>query len=142
MAFSFRGRSISKVGVIGSGQIGPDIALHFVKVLHSYDTKVVVIDVAKDALEKGKSKLFKKVDKGGQTGAFKPDEVEGMKGHVVFTSDYNELKGADLVVEAATEDLPLKKRIFRQIEELVSPDAILTSNSSHLEPERIFDELK
>lgn len=142
MAFSFRGRLISKVGVIGSGQIGPDIALHFVKVLHSYDTKVIVIDVATDALEKGKAKLFKKVDKGGQTGAFKPDEVEGMKGHVVFTSDYNELKGADLVVEAATEDLPLKKRIFRQIEELVSPDAILTSNSSHLEPERIFDELK
>jgi len=142
MAFSFRGRSINKVGVIGSGQIGPDIALHFVKVLHSFDASVVVVDIALDALEKGKSKLFKKIDKGGQTGAFKPEEVEGMKNHVIFTSDYNELKGADIVVEAATEDLPLKKRIFRQIEALVSQDAILTSNSSHLEPERIFDELK
>ncbi|MHB8203539.1 MAG: 3-hydroxyacyl-CoA dehydrogenase/enoyl-CoA hydratase family protein [Desulfomonilaceae bacterium] len=142
MAFSFRGRSINKVGVIGSGQIGPDIALHFVKVLHGFDASVVVVDIALDALEKGKSKLFKKIDKGGQTGAFKPDEVEGMKNHVLFTSDYNELKGADLVVEAATEDLPLKKRIFRQIEELVSKDTILASNSSHLEPERIFDELK
>ena len=142
MAFSFRGRSISKVGVIGSGQIGPDIALHFVKILHSFDASVVVVDIALDALEKGKSKLFKKIDKGGQTGAFRPDEVEGMKSHVLFTSDYNELKGADLVVEAATEDLPLKKRIFRQIEALVSQDTILTSNSSHLEPERIFDELK
>ena len=142
MAFSFRGRLIRKVGVIGSGQIGPDIALHFVKVLHGFDTFVVVVDIALDALEKGKSKLFKKIDKGGQTGAFKPDEVEGMKNHVLFTSDYNELKGADLVVEAATENLPLKKRIFGQIEELVSQDTILTSNSSHLEPERIFDELK
>jgi enoyl-CoA hydratase/3-hydroxyacyl-CoA dehydrogenase len=142
MAFSFRGRSISKVGVIGSGQIGPDIALHFVKILHSFDASVVVVDIALEALEKGKSKLFKKIDKGGQTGAFRPDEVEGMKSHVLFTSDYNELKGADLVVEAATEDLPLKKRIFRQIEALVSQDTILTSNSSHLEPERIFDELK
>jgi enoyl-CoA hydratase/3-hydroxyacyl-CoA dehydrogenase len=142
MAFSFRGRTISKVAVIGSGQIGPDIALHFVKVLHGFDVYVTVVDIATDALEKGKAKLFKKVDKGGQTGAFKPNDVEGMKSHVIFTSDYNELKGADLVVEAATEDLPLKKRIFRQIEELVSPEAILTSNSSHLEPERIFDELK
>ena len=142
MAFSFRGRTINKVAVIGSGQIGPDIALHFVKVLHGFDVYVTVVDIATDALEKGKAKLFKKVDKGGQTGAFKPNEVEGMKSHVIFTSDYNELKGADLVVEAATEDLPLKKRIFRQIEELVSPEAILTSNSSHLEPERIFDELK
>lgn len=142
MAFSFRGRSIKKVGVIGSGQIGPDIALHFVKALHSFDVSVVVVDIALDALEKGKSKLFKKIDKGGQTGAFKPDEVDGMKNHIIFTSDYNELKGADLVVEAATEDLPLKKRIFNQVESLVSQDAILTSNSSHLEPERIFDELK
>jgi enoyl-CoA hydratase/3-hydroxyacyl-CoA dehydrogenase len=141
MAFSFRGRNISKVGVIGSGQIGPDIALHFVKVLHPYDVQVIVVDVAEAALEKGKGKLFKKVDKGGETGAFKPHEVEGMKSHVTFTSDYDQLKGADLVVEAATEDLPLKRRIFKQVEGLVASDAILASNSSHLEPERIFEEL-
>ncbi|MGB6065836.1 MAG: enoyl-CoA hydratase-related protein [Desulfomonilaceae bacterium] len=141
MAFLFRGRTIGKVGVIGSGQIGPDIALHFVKVLHPHGVQVVVVDVAETALEKGKAKLFKKVDKGGQTGAFKPHEVEGMKSHVTFTSDYNQLKGADLVVEAATEDLPLKRRIFKQVEELVTRDTILASNSSHLEPERIFEEL-
>ncbi len=141
MAFSFRGRAINKVGVIGSGQIGPDIALHFVKVLHNYGAQVVVVDISKDALEKGKSKLFKKIDKGGQTGAFKPAEVEGMKSHVLFTDDYGQLAGADIVVEAATEDLPLKRRIFRQVEELVASDAILTSNSSHIEPERIFSEL-
>lgn len=141
MAFVFRGRSISKVGVIGSGQIGPDIALHFVKELHSFGAHVVVVDVVEAALEKGKAKLFKKVDKGGETGAFKPAQVEGMKSHVTFTSDYDQLKGADLVVEAATEDLPLKGRIFKQVEALVSPEAILTSNSSHIEPERIFKEL-
>lgn len=142
MAFSFRGCTINKVGVIGSGQIGPDIALHFVKVLHSCACQVVVVDVAKEALEKGKAKLFKKVDKGGETGAFSAADVEGMKSHVVFTDDYSQLKGADIVVEAATEDLPLKIRIFKQVEELVSPEAILTSNSSHLEPERIFAELQ
>ena len=46
MAFTFRGRSISKVGVIGSGQIGPDIALHFVQTLHAHDVNVVVVDIA------------------------------------------------------------------------------------------------
>jgi enoyl-CoA hydratase/3-hydroxyacyl-CoA dehydrogenase len=142
MAFSFRGRSIGKVGIIGSGQIGPDIALHFAKVLHRYDAQVVVVDVAEEALAKGKAKLFKKVDKGGEKGAFKPHEVEGIKSHVTFTSDYDQLKGADLVVEAATEDLPLKRKIFKQVESLVPPDAIVTSNSSHLEPERIFSELE
>lgn len=142
MPFLFRGRTISKVGVIGSGQIGPDIALHFVKVLHAYDVQVVVVDVAEEALQKGKAKLFKKVDKGGETGAFKPNDVESMKSHVVFTSDYSQLKGADLVVEAATEDLSLKRRIFKQVEELVASDAFIASNSSHLEPERIFAELQ
>jgi enoyl-CoA hydratase/3-hydroxyacyl-CoA dehydrogenase len=142
MGFTFRGCSINKIGVIGSGQIGPDIALHFVRALHRYGTQVVVVDVVQEALDRGKGKLFKKVEKGGQTGSFKPEEVESMKSHVLFTSDYGELKGADLIVEAATEDLPLKKRIFRQLEELISPKAILASNSSHIEPERIFEELQ
>jgi 3-hydroxyacyl-CoA dehydrogenase len=102
MAFVFRDCAINKVGVIGSGQIGPDIALHFVKSLHKYGTQVVVVDIAEDALAKGKAKLFKKVDKGGQTGAFKPDDVESMKSHVVFTRDYHQLKGSVLDVEAAT----------------------------------------
>ncbi|MGO9567193.1 MAG: enoyl-CoA hydratase-related protein [Desulfomonilaceae bacterium] len=137
-----RGRTINKVGVIGSGQIGPDIALHFVKVLHAYDAHVVVVDIAEEALAKGKARLFKKVDKGLEIGVFRPHEVEAMKSHVAFTSDYGQLKGVELVVEAATEDLPLKRLIFNQLEELISPHAILTSNSSHLEPERIFQELQ
>ena len=142
MAFSFRGRAISRVGVIGSGAIGPDIALHFVQMMHSYDVHVVVVDVLEAALEKGKSKLFKKVDKAGETGRLKPNQVESIKGHVTFTSDYGQLKDADWVVEAATEDLPLKRRIFKQVEDLVSPKTVLSSNSSHIEPERIFEELK
>ena len=142
MAFMFRGRSIGKVGVIGSGQIGPDIALHFSKALQPYAAEVVVVDIAEEALAKGQKKLHKKIDKGVESGAFKPAKAEAMKAAVKFTSDYNELKGADLVVEAATEDLPLKRRIFNQIEALVDADTILTSNSSHLEPERIFEELK
>ncbi len=96
MAFSFRGRAISKVGVIGSGAIGPDIALHFVQGMHSHDTHVVVVDVLDAALEKGKAKLFKKVDKAGETGRLKPNEVESIKAHVTFTSDYGQLKGSGL----------------------------------------------
>jgi len=140
MAFTFRGYKIGKVGIIGSGQIGPDIALHFLKSLYQFDVQVVVVDIAEDALAKGKAKLLKKVDKGAETGAFKPKQVDGMKSHVLFTSDYGELKSADLVIEAATEDLPLKRRIFKQVESLVRREAILASNSSHLEPERIFEE--
>jgi len=142
MAFSFHGCTIGKIGVVGSGQIGPDIALHFVKVLHRYGTQVVVVDIAEEALKNGKAKFHRKVDKGVETGAFKPEEAAVMKSRVNFTSNYDGLKDADLVVEAATEDLPLKQRIFKQVEDLVSSHAIFASSSSHFEPERIFEQLR
>ncbi len=141
MPFEFRGLSIGKLGVIGSGQIGPDIALHFSKVLHRHGVQVVVVDVAADALERGRAKLHKKVDRGVKSGAFSPEMAEAMKAAVVFTGDYERLRGADFVVEAATEDVGLKRKIFGQLESLVSDGAVLASNSSHLRPESIFEPL-
>ncbi|MBL4847674.1 MAG: 3-hydroxyacyl-CoA dehydrogenase/enoyl-CoA hydratase family protein [Planctomycetes bacterium] len=138
MGYSFSGRTINKVGVIGSGQIGPDIALHFAKVLAPSDVEIVVVDLSEDALERGKAKLTKKVDKGVASGAFKADQGERIKAATVFTSDYEKLRGAELIVEAATEDVAIKGKIFSQVVELCSPDALLLSNSSHLEPEEIF----
>lgn len=142
MSFTHQGRTISKVAVIGSGQIGPDIALYFTKVLSPHGVETVVVDVSDAALEKGKAKLEKKVGKGVETGAFTPEQQARMIGAVTFTSDYARLAGADLVVEAATEDKALKGRIFGQVEDLAAPDAILVSNSSHLEPEVIFADAK
>jgi enoyl-CoA hydratase / 3-hydroxyacyl-CoA dehydrogenase len=138
MAFSFRGRTLRKVGVIGSGQIGPDIALHFAKVLAPTGTPVVVVDISAEALEAGRAKLEKKVARGVKSGAFKPEQGEQITGNVTFTSDYDELAGADLVVEAATEDERIKGKIFTQLEASCPDDALLLSNSSHLEPEVIF----
>lgn len=138
MAFEFGGRRISKVGVIGSGQIGPDIALHFAKVLQPFGVQVVVVDVSQAALDAGQARTFKKIAKGAETGAFKPQQAEAMQAVLHFTADYSQLAGAELVVEAATEDEGLKGRIFGQVAGLVGADAILLSNSSHLEPERIF----
>ncbi len=140
MSYSDGGREIRKVGIVGSGQIGPDIALHMTKVLQEHDVPIVVVDIALKALEAGRRKLGKKVDKGIETKAFKPDQGAAMKDNVTFTEDYDALRGTDLVIEAATEDLALKQRIFSQLETLVSEDTILASNSSHLEPERIFTE--
>jgi len=142
MPFTHRGRTLNKVAVIGSGQIGPDIALFFTKVLSPHGVQTVVVDISDDALAKGKAKLEKKVAKGVETGAFSPEQQAEMVGHVTFTSDYDQVKGADFVVEAATEDKALKGRIFGQIEGLVGDDAILASNSSHLEPEVIFADAK
>jgi enoyl-CoA hydratase/3-hydroxyacyl-CoA dehydrogenase len=138
MAFSYAGKTLRKVGVIGSGQIGPDIALHFTKVLAEAGTPVVVVDISQAALDKGRAKLEKKVQKGVESKAFSPDEAKAMLAGITFTSDYGALAGADLVVEAATEDAGIKGKIFAQLEATCAKDALLLSNSSHLEPERIF----
>jgi enoyl-CoA hydratase/3-hydroxyacyl-CoA dehydrogenase len=142
MGFAFQGRSLTKVGVVGSGQIGPDIALFFSKVLSDAGTRVVVVDVSQTALDKGKERTEKKIRKGVESNAFKADEAERMIGALAWTTDYGQLAGAELVVEAATEDVALKRRIFAQLESACAPGAVLVSNSSHLEPEAIFAESK
>jgi len=136
--FTHKGRAIEKVAVIGSGQIGPDIALHFSKVFTPYGVPVVVIDVAEDALAKGEKRVHKKINKGIESGAFKPDAGEAMKKNITFTTDYEAARGASFVVEAASENADIKGKIFAQLEGMVSDTAVLASNSSHMEPEVIF----
>jgi len=133
------GRPVTRIGVIGSGQIGPDIALHFSKVFTPMGTSIVVVDISEEALAQGKKKFDRKIDKGIETRAFRAELGQAMKENVLFTSNYDQLKGCDLVVEAATEDKDLKRRIFTQVADLVAADAVLCSNSSHLEPDVIFE---
>ena len=142
MSYTLGTRTLKKVGIVGSGQIGPDIALHMTKVLEPSEVPIVVVDIAPKALDAGRRKLEKKVDKGVESRAFTHEQGAAMKANVLFTEDYDALRDADLVIEAATEDLALKRRIFSQLENLASKEGVLASNSSHLEPERIFAEVR
>ncbi len=138
MSFRFRELCIDKVGVVGSGNIGPDIALFFAKAFHAYDVPVVVVDVSEDAVARGRAKAEQKIGKGRESGAFKPEAAEAMLRALTFTTDDAQLAGASLVIEAATEDLAIKRKIFARLESLCGPSTILASNSSHIEPEEIF----
>jgi len=142
MAYKLDGRTIEKVAVIGSGQIGPDIALYFSKVLHGKGVPVVVVDVVPAALEKGAARTRKKLDRGVKSGAFKTDRADAIFGNITYTTDYGKIAGAGLVIEAATEDLAVKRKIVEQVESIVSDDAVIASNSSHMEPEVIFSKAK
>jgi enoyl-CoA hydratase/3-hydroxyacyl-CoA dehydrogenase len=142
MAWQILGRTISKVGVVGSGQIGPDIALYFSKVLHRQGIPVVVVDVAEKALVSGEARVKGKISRGVRSGAFKQDEAEAMLANITWTVDYKELTGADFVIEAATEDKAIKNKIFSQLEQVCSDTALFASNSSHMEPEVIFEGIK
>jgi enoyl-CoA hydratase/3-hydroxyacyl-CoA dehydrogenase len=142
MSVRLRDLAIERVGVVGSGQIGPDIALHFAKALADQAVAVTVVDLAQDALARGRAKLEQKVAKAVEGGAFTPATAESIRRAVTFTTDYDELRGAGLVIEAATEDVAVKRRIFERLETLCAPTAILASNSSHIEPGIIFENLK
>ena len=141
MSFKYQDRTISKIAVIGSGQIGPDIALYFSKVLTSSGVTIVVVDISEEALAKGQARFEKKVNRGIGSGVFTEERGGQMMSAVTWTSDYGQVAGATLVVEAATEDPSIKQKIFTQLEEVCGPDAIFASNSSHLEPEVISESL-
>ena len=142
MAWEIFGRSVNKIGVVGSGNIGPDIALYFSKVLHGQGVTVTVVDIAENALKSGEARVKGKLGRGVKTGAFRQEEVDSMTANISWTSDYSQLSGADLVIEAATEDRAIKSKIFAELEKICPETAIFASNSSHMEPETIFAELK
>jgi enoyl-CoA hydratase/3-hydroxyacyl-CoA dehydrogenase len=142
MAWEIFGRNIRKIGVVGSGNIGPDIALYFSKVLHELGVPVVVVDIAEKALKSGEVRVKGKLSRGVKTGAFRKEEVDSMVANISWTADYSRLSGADLVLEAATEDRAIKGKIFTQLEKICPETAIFASNSSHIEPEVIFADVK
>ncbi len=138
MAWEKFGRTIRKVGVIGSGNIGPDIALYFSKVFHPFNVGVVVVDISEKALKSGEERVSEKISRGVKSGTFEEGEAQAMLSNISWTTDYSLLESTDLVIEAATEDVEVKRGIFSKLEEICPDEAILASNSSHLEPEVIF----
>lgn len=142
MALTMFGRTIRKVGVIGSGNIGPDIALHFSQTLTAHGVPVVVVDIAQSALEAGSKKAEYKMNKAVEKKIVKKEDAEAVIRNMTFTTDYGKLGDADLVIEAAFERLDVKKKIFAQLEDSCPKTAILASNSSHMTPEEIFPDMK
>ena len=142
MAFTMFGRTIRKVGVIGSGNIGPDIALHFSQNLYSYGVPVVVVDILQTALDSGSKKAESKMAKAVEKKILEKEEADTIFRNMLFTTDYGKLSDADLMVEAAFERADVKNKIFDQCQEVCPKTAILASNSSHMTPEEIFQKMK
>jgi enoyl-CoA hydratase/3-hydroxyacyl-CoA dehydrogenase len=142
MAFTRFGRTIRKIGVIGSGNIGPDIALHFSQNLYAYGVPVVVVDIVQSALDAGAKKAESKMAKAAEKKIFKKEVADAIYKNMTFTTDYGALSDADLVIEAAFETFEVKNKIFTRCEEVCPKTAILASNTSHLVPDEIFSKMK
>ena len=141
MSNTLCGRNIDKVAVIGSGEIGPDIALHFTKELHDRDVPVVILDIEAQALDQGRNRVQEKIEQGVSRELYTDQEAEHMLNNLVWTQSADDVEGADLVIEAGPEEVDVKKVIFEGLEHRCPENAILASSSSHLPPEWIFDDL-
>ena len=141
MSYRLADITIDRIGIVGSGQIGPDIALHFAEALHAWKVPVTVVDISAQALERGRARIDEKLAKAKERGTMSTEAAEAIGGLLHFTDDYEALRGASLIIEAATENLPIKRTIFTKLAALSGPETILASNSSHIAPDDIFSEL-
>jgi len=120
--------TMNNVGVIGAGTMGIGIA----QVAVQNGKKVVVVEVNEEVLNKSKAGLFKTFDKLLEKQKITFEDISNYKNNLLFTTDYNELKDADLVIEAIVESLSVKHAVFQSIESVVRPNCILASNTSSL----------
>jgi 3-hydroxybutyryl-CoA dehydrogenase len=117
-----------RVAVIGAGQMGNGIAHVFAQ----SGIAATMIDVSKEALEKGKSTVANNLERQVKKGTIAAADQEQILSRIPLSTDLGSVGEASLVVEAATEDSGLKFRIFGDLDRIARPDAILASNTSSI----------
>src|SRR5512136_1258375 len=129
-----------QVAMIGAGTIGPDIGYYLKSALP--DIKLFLVDVVEEPLKKAEQRLSGYARKSLKRGKMKEEQAKKVLENIVYTTDYGAIRECDLVIEAATENIPLKQKIFAQIENQVSPETVITSNTSSIPADRIFSNMK
>jgi len=119
---------IKRVGVLGCGLMGSGIAQ--VAAAAGYDT--VVRDVSKELLDRGRAGIEKSLAKFVEKGKLDAAARDATLKRLTFTTTVADLKGADIVIEAITEDLGLKNALFKELDALCGPATIFASNTSSL----------
>ncbi|MBI4120266.1 MAG: hypothetical protein HY454_02255 [Parcubacteria group bacterium] len=120
-------KTIYKVGIIGGGIMGADLAA----LMARQDMPVVVKELNNELAEKLKDQLNRRINGWLEKGKINESRAEQLKMLFTVTASYDDLREVDLVIEAVPENLELKMKVFRELEELL-PEAILTSNTSSL----------
>lgn len=120
--------SIKSIGVIGAGQMGNGIAQ--VAAFHGYD--VVMYDVAQTSLDKGLATISASLDRLLKKATINEEQKVKTLSRMKLTQNINDLKDMDFIVEAATENIDLKLKIFKELDQIVKKEALLTSNTSSI----------
>jgi len=119
---------MNKIVVIGGGTMGLDIAQVFAK--EAFD--VVVRDISEDLIAASASRLRKGLDKLVAKGKISEDNANAILSKIKFTVNINEVADADLVIEAAVENLTIKKQIFAELDGICKTETILATNTSSI----------
>ncbi|MFB6609260.1 3-hydroxyacyl-CoA dehydrogenase NAD-binding domain-containing protein [Agromyces sp. NPDC056379] len=127
-------KKVTKVGVLGAGYMASQLALLFVRRLR---VPVVITDIDQARVDKGVAYIGEEIDKLLEKGRISPDEANRLKALVTGTTDKADFADCDWVIEAVFEELEIKQNVFAEVEQFISPEAVLATNTSSLSVEQI-----
>ncbi len=126
-------REIKSVAVIGAGTMGGGIAMNFLNA----GIPVKMLEMKQEALDKGLGIIRKNYESQVKRGKLKQDKYDQRMALLSTTLDYDDLKDADLVIEAVFEEMGVKEKVFKELDRVMKPGAILASNTSTLDVNKI-----
>jgi len=127
-------KPVTKVGVLGAGYMASQLALLFVRRLR---VPVVITDIDQERVDKGVAYIADEIGKLLEKGRISPDEANRLKALVTGTTDKADFADCDWVIEAVFEELEIKQDVFAEVEQFISPEAVLATNTSSLSVEQI-----
>ncbi|HET9860817.1 MAG TPA: 3-hydroxybutyryl-CoA dehydrogenase [Nocardioidaceae bacterium] len=122
------GREFRSIGVIGLGTMGAGIAEVFAR--NGY--QVVGVELTDESLDRGRQHVQHSTDRAVKRGKLSAEDQRELVGRVTFTTNLSDVKDCNLVVEAVIEHLDVKQDLFRRLDAVVGPDAVLATNTSSL----------
>jgi 3-hydroxyacyl-CoA dehydrogenase len=126
-------RTIATAAVIGAGTMGGGIAMNFANA----GIPVIMLETKQEALDKGLATIRKNYENTLNKGKLTQEKFDQRVGLITGTLDYAAIAQADIVVEAVFEDMGVKETVFRKIDAVMKPGAILASNTSTLDVDKI-----
>jgi len=128
------------MAVIGAGTIGPDIAYYLKSALPQ--AKLFLLDIEEEPLRRAEKRFQDYAQKSVARKKMKEEQARAVLENIVYTTDYQAIRDCGLVIEAATENLGLKEKIFATVEGIVGEETVITSNTSSIPADRIFSKMK
>ncbi|MBP9953137.1 MAG: enoyl-CoA hydratase/isomerase family protein [Ottowia sp.] len=126
-------RAVNKVAVIGAGTMGGGISMNFLNA----GIPVTILETKQEALDRGLATIRKNYESQVKRGKLKQDKYEQRMALLTPTLKYEDIADADLVIEAVFEEMGVKEQVFKKLDEVMKPGAILASNTSTLDVDKI-----